>query len=140
MTQEIIRAEQDNRLVAEFMGLRIDSHPKEDEEWLVDEKNHKSIYHNSPVQEMAFDTSWDWLMPVVEKIANTTIKGTPPMNSDQLVRIEIVAGGYVKIENLRDTPIFTNVSQRGSLINAVYAAVIQFIQWYNLQSQTNKNI
>jgi len=84
-------------------------------------------------EKMGYHTSWRWLMPVVENIASTTIKGHPPFNSDQFVRIEIVPNGFVKISNLRDTPIFTNVSIEGDLINATYKAVVEFIKWHNQQ-------
>jgi hypothetical protein len=75
--------------------------------------------------------TWNDIMPVVDKISSTIIKGVPPMNIDQYVRVEIVPNGYVKIQNLRDLPIFTNAYKEGSLILATYRAVIQFIQWYN---------
>lgn len=76
----------------------------------------------------SYHSSWSLLMPVVEKICHIEI-------SDQYVRIEIVPGGYVKIENLRDTPIFTNVSIEGSLIAAIWKTVVQFIQWHTKNKQ-----
>lgn len=75
-----------------------------------------------------FEHYMELLMPVVEKISSVIIH-------DEYVRVEIVPGGYVKIENLRDTPIFTNVSKEGSLIAAIWKAVVQFIQWFNQQSK-----
>ena len=49
----------ENKLIAEFMGM--------------EESNgeyYKRIYNSGdwiPLDELKFDTSWDWLMPVVEK-------------------------------------------------------------------------
>lgn len=84
--------------------------------------------------ELLYDSSWDWLMPVVEKISQTVIEGHEPFNSDQFVRVEIIPNGYVQISNLRDTPIFSNVSSSGSLITAVWIAVVRFIIWYNTKN------
>lgn len=107
-----------NRLIAEFMGLKIRwaEYPDPSLNRLEVDKGYwtECLYHSS----------WDWLMPVVEKICYIEI-------SDQYVRIEIVPGGYVKIENLKDTPIFTNVAKEGSLIAAIWKAVVKFIQWHN---------
>ena len=46
----------DNKLIAEFMGLPI--------------VEHDGMWYNPEDTNMKFnyDTSWDWLMPVVEKI------------------------------------------------------------------------
>ena len=46
----------DNKLIAEFMGYK------------VGERRRGGGY--MPENEMKYDTSWDWLMPVVEKIEN----------------------------------------------------------------------
>ena len=54
---------------------------------------------------LKFNSSWDWLMPVVEKIYNTGISGG------------IVAG-------LRESLFNVNIEQ-------VHKCVIEFIQWHN---------
>jgi len=81
----------DNKLIAEFMGA--EGHPKYDPiEWDiyitgcldVDSDNENAQHFFTPNQ-MKYHSSWDWLMPVVEKcligeaeqdeeISNTTIK------------------------------------------------------------------
>lgn len=78
---------------------------------------------------LLYDTSWDWLMPVIEKITEIDITPAPNWSG---YRIEIVPRGYVKISGFPMHPsITTNVSIEGSLINAVYKAVVEFIKWYN---------
>lgn len=68
-----------------------------------------------------FQTDWNWLMPVVEKIENTgakvtigrmfcEIKYTNPLNQKQHFEIRIASG--VKM-------------------NAIYGAVTEFIKWYS---------
>lgn len=151
MTQEEILA--GNKLIAEFMGGKPRRKGIRDTEFIfqksfVEEaKLNFEIYDDEPylkitemtrcyVYDMKFHSSWDWIMPVVEKISNTVIKGHPPFNSDEYVKVEIICNGYVKIYNFRDTPIFTNVSTEGSLIIAIYKAVVQFIKWYNSVNST----
>ena len=48
----------DNKLIAEFMGI---VHPKLDNVIVIDNVVIKE-------DELQYDTSWDWLMPVVRKI------------------------------------------------------------------------
>lgn len=89
-------------------------------------------------EHLLYHSSWDWLMPVVEKICNTALKSKVHYNTDNYPRVEIVPSGYVQINNLRDTPILTNVSIEKSLIKAVWKAVVQFIQWYNTYLPTKE--
>ena len=64
----------DNKLIAEFMGFTKDSK----ELYLIDDYTLRSEdeYQATYVDEMKFHTSWDWLMPVVEKI-ETECEGVP---------------------------------------------------------------
>lgn len=82
--------------------------------------------------EMKYRTSWDWLMPVVEKINHTIIpnnkypagviifKTTCHINDDMNILIE------------------TTITRNGTLIECVHDAVYQFITWYNQQNQNNE--
>ena len=54
---------------------------------------------------LKFNSSWDWLMPVVEKIANLHLK-----------------------ENVTTLPISSN-------IKTVWDACLEFIKWYNEQNK-----
>ena len=82
---------ENNKLIADFMGqgaqLHLVEHPQTGE--YVDAEYH---------------TSWDWLMPVVEKIGTVM-----PYNR------------HLDIDKL---DIFTE-------FHIVYSAVIEFIEWYN---------
>ena len=79
----------DNELIAEFMGM--------------------GIFHYNPNQ-LGYDTSWDWLIPVVEKIHNVVPSEVSEVNNEGLAIFEI---GLL-------TPI-----------GEVHEAVVQFIKWYN---------
>lgn len=87
-----------NKLIAEFMGRcgKVSKHLY----WV----NIPSVKWVT-VEQMQFHTSWDWLMPVVERIAN--VKGFHNIKADLL-----------------DLKITANISD-------VYSAVISFIEWYN---------
>lgn len=79
-------------------------------------------------KDMLHHSSWDWLMPVVEKIIEIDITPAPNWRG---YRIEIVPRGYVKISGFPMQKIHTNVSVCGSLIIAVWKAVVEFIKYYN---------
>lgn len=128
-----------NKLIAEFMGCKLYEDAPVMKVWLRDPHDDGTLFYCEWHPQYAKGTKqlawvfepekiWCQLMPVVEKISKIEI-------ADQFPRIEIVPSGYVKIENLRDTPIFTNVSIEGSLITAIWKAVVQFIQWYNKTQQ-----
>lgn len=96
-----------NKLIAEFMGVKYNHSLKQ--------------WHYSAgewYEELKYDYSWDWLMPVVEKI-NTmgftvTIKGVACMTDANVEIGGAINGitGYAFIEN-------------------VYLSVVHLIKWYN---------
>lgn len=107
---------ENNRMIAEFMGMK--SHGQDSSVLLK-----MTIQGNEVVllRELQYHTSWDWLMPVVEKIESvgaTVIIGrmfcdieySDPLNKDKNFDVRIASG--VKM-------------------NAVNGAVIKFIKWYN---------
>lgn len=106
-----------NKLIAEFMGWE------------------KSTYHNTPnkmyrekgsseigihISDFKYHSSWDALMPVVEKIRQ--------MHTDRVFSRETLSESADRIFCIHF------ISAR---IDIVYNCVIQFIQWYNNQ-QTQK--
>jgi len=67
---------------------------------------------------LGFDTQWDWLMPVVEKINDIYAASTPHIPH------------FVLNEEI-DKVIQLSIRTK---INLVLEAVVQFITWYNSQS------
>ena len=112
-----------NKLIAEFM---ITQKPSDDFCVNWKDKIGFSVFMNGKSKtylysKLKFHSSWDWLMPVVEKIDNfgvnvivgrmfCDIKYIDPLNPSKEFEIRIASG--VKM-------------------NAVYGAVIEFIKWYN---------
>lgn len=66
-----------------------------------------------------FHSSWDWLMPVVEKIAK--VGYSPFILSDKTAYIE---GKHLSIHT------------GDSSLEATYKAVVEFIKWYNTLNKT----
>jgi len=126
---EIKASEKFNRLIAEFMGYKTLNIPAD----TIYQPNESSLYSfafdNTVYEKDAFDyhltlhyhTSWDWLMPVVERI-----------EKESHVYFDI----YREATRVRYQPQETTLwkamcPDENCKINHVYNAVIQFIEWYN---------
>jgi len=119
----------DNKLIAEFMGA-VGTPKYNPTEWDVyitggldvdsDDENAQHFY--TP-DEMKYHTSWDWLMPVVEKIECT--KTDDEDNSDSFfnVMIEVFECNI----NGRDICICENGNTK---LEATYRAVVEFIKMH----------
>ena len=59
----------DNKLIAEFMGIELDT-----ESYRCGSKmTYEDWLNHSTQKNMRFHESWDWLMPVVEKIGDENL-------------------------------------------------------------------
>ena len=109
----------DDELIAEFdpkMKWTIPNNPAREPYWRRDD------CMEVKVKNFKYQTSWDWLMPVVEKI-------------------QFYA--HVKIENTQclitvNGNLITGVVG-GDNIDNVYKAAIEFINWYNTQPTNDIN-
>ena len=110
---------EDNKIIAKFMDLeynkKLDSYEAttDDVEFILDE------YHQGYVGSkwLRFNTSWDWLMPVVKKIESTQPEGFNTLIEGNNCWIET---NGISFEGMGKTKI-----------EATYKAVIEFIKWYN---------
>jgi hypothetical protein len=122
---------ENNKLLAEFMGFLESSIPNQ--YWT--EKSSEG-FGIGELKELKFNTDWNWLMQVVEKIENLK---TPIVNNSNLIgknedyevhiqgkHVKIYAHGEVtkEIVDLRS-------SESNSKIEAVYNACVEFVKWYN---------
>ena len=101
---------ENNTLIAEFMG---------GQRVLPDEDVYNMPTHNNlcyGVNELQYHTSWDWLMPVVEKIESL---GYWVNRND----------GDITISNKSDMVVITPMSSGG--MDMMYKAVVEFIKEYN---------
>jgi hypothetical protein len=107
----------DNKLIAEFMGVK-SYEASGYTNFVYSEDNHRTEV------DLAYHDSWDWLMPVVEKIECT--KTDDEDNSDSFfnVMIEVFECNI----NGRDICICENGNTK---LEATYRAVVEFIKDIN---------
>jgi|TARA_R110002126_G_scaffold178357_2_gene327322 hypothetical protein len=93
----------DNKLIADFMGLT--NHHNDSSVMLrkVSHNNEPLINEVVPLKALQYDTSWDWLMPVVQNIEQDC-EGVP----QEMLNISLYSD-----------------------INEVYKAVVEFIKNQN---------
>ena len=109
---------ENNRLIAEFMGLRTNSYG----DYNIDKDVMGFDMIVCSLADTKFHTSWDWLMPVVEKI-----------EEDDEVDVNILLNGTRIFKWRTDTDIVNNVAQISfdKKIEHVYNAVVEFIKEHN---------
>jgi hypothetical protein len=102
----------DNELIAEFMGWEHCNSPScIENNNLCWSKDCHSGYVSK--DKLKFETSWDWLMPVVEKIFDTEFGG--------------------KFEEWKSLNRKISESLSVASLDGTYKAVVAFIHWYNSQ-------
>lgn len=122
----------DNELIAEFMGgiKQVITDKKEYGYPLGKVIWHKLFDEEGYVTHLDYDTSWDWLMDVVEKIEAIEDKdGLCPFYID-------IDGLECVIKDGRDNAAIA-VEEGNSKIKAVNKAILEFIKWYNSNKEVN---
>lgn len=107
--------EDNNKLIAEFMGLVRSS--VVDRYWT--EKNSEGIGVGQ-LKELRYDTDWNWLMKVVDRI-------------NALNNVLSINENYVYITNNERSEVLVDVVA-GDMLEATYRAVVEFINYYNKQN------
>ena len=112
-----------NNLIAKFMDLEYAPEGSRWDDWFDIDRYRVTYGTRIPLQ---YDTSWEWLMPVVEKIRKCKCYDRGDVFNYQFIihnnKVEYYAGGYTK----KPSKFFN-----GSDIEAVYKAVLEFIKDYN---------
>ena len=124
-----------NKLIAQFIDLKIN-----DEDYNIVPKNMFNDFVTNVMKECDWDTlefheSWDWLMPVVEKI-----ESLKPNNWN----VKCVIFGYKSLIIVSDpqkggqwNSLITEYDEKyknHTKLEKTYTAVIEFITWYNRNS------
>lgn len=126
-----------NKLIAEFMGMTVnekgicDPYPKVPKEYFM-----AHDFDVWCVSTHLYQTSWDWLMPVVEKIEAIELKKDlgDGISVSYKYRVEI-RSTYCCIE--ADNTLTSYVGFRtfdDEKLNSTYKSVLKFIKWYNSQN------
>lgn len=124
---------ENNKLIAEFMGSKYINIPYTDNDGNIQDFWHWSKPENGwPVNiyggmEMStafmienwfYHSSWDWLMPVVDKIESL---------GNQIAVFNKAAA----ISNCKNLNLFSDSFKGETKIEATYKAIVRFIKWHN---------
>lgn len=122
-----------NKLIAEFMGAKLSGGDETFDFLGIQPSN--EFFQFWHVTQLKYHTSWDWLMPVVEKIEKERHVIKQESFSVEYwwdVKIErnfcIIKPDYAMVLALGVPAHFS--SYNGKLIGT-YETVVQFINWYN---------
>jgi hypothetical protein len=115
-----MKVQDGNKLIAEFMGLKVvDVYNLTKDErlkaWIHDSFSGAQWVIFGEEDFLKYHTSWDWLMPVVEKI-------------EIGARVDIYSKAC-KISQPQWTVDIANINEHK--IMAVWLSVVQFIQWHH---------
>lgn len=115
------------RLICDFMGFEKQETKGEGTEFEYYKIGTGSLYNQDifntcSIDYMCFDSSFDWLIPVVDKIE------TLPMAN------VIILNGKCRIQQWDVTDmdiLYVKVTEAPRKIDALFAGVVEFIQWHN---------
>jgi len=110
-TKELING---NKLIAEFMGAKLNCESGLEVNFHMNEFGYKIGNGDETFNSLKFHKSWDWLIPVINKI----------YNSDEYIE-------YKKLLNQFSNGIEINTTY----IQVTWADVITYIKWYNTQNK-----
>jgi hypothetical protein len=137
-----LSVEEGNRVILEFMGGVYDG----SKYWTMLDGS-RFIHAPEYDSQAKYHTSWDWLMPVVEKIEGLFHKGFAIVvnisGDGGYIGINGTNAGADKYEGKREIANTLNANyfndfpgaDKVSKIEAVWQACVQFIQWYNNQNK-----
>lgn len=144
---------ENNKLIAEFMSSVYDEKEKLYYFSSISLKSGKNYFNQF---ELKFDTDWNWLMEVVEKIETTsydvpekyqkgfmknTLNATGVIYSDYDDRVEFLGwSSYCTLgtQTIWDSTMLGEITEKyKTKIEAVYNAVVAFIKWQNSAQKEN---
>lgn len=119
---------ENNILIAEFLGWKFYNNLL-----TFDESLFTFSESNVFKLDLKFHSSWDWLMPVVEKIETLFLLPDIFIMYDSR---EDFKGWYWSVSGVKDLhkECSTENKREKTKIEATYNAVIEFIKWYNENS------
>jgi len=123
MTQEEINTS--NKLIAEFMGLAYCTRYNYTGWYKNAEFNHRVC----DFDRLKYHSSWDWLIPVVEKIESLGFSSEIYCVGRFEHRTQFFSGGVCPFKSV----LFK------TKIESTYNALVEFINWYNTQNNDTRN-
>ena len=114
---------ENNKLIAEFMGGYTPY------EKFGDSTEYYYRGHYVTLENMKFQTSWDWLMPVVEKIEEVFIDDSNLIIKEHRYEFDMKYTQCEIYDHVRDCVVASG--DMGSKILSTYQSVVEFIKEYN---------
>ena len=134
-----MKIKENNKLIAAFMGVKeSDELYKGHPTFVGDDLRKAGLPFNTIlgncIDNPPFHSSWDWLMPVVDKIGDIKF----PDNTYQSVESVFIEQCYHRTFGMRNEEGYYMFRFNGfqlfteaTLKEAAYMAVVDFIKWYN---------
>jgi hypothetical protein len=131
--------ERKRKLIAEYMGLENDTH-----EYLTPGRSNTVYLKDGywlPQRKLKYESSWEWLMPVVEKISKTPLleaNGTPCTDPQDVCNP--ITFALPTEDGKRVMFRFKGFAchEAETLIEAVFEAVVDFIETENYQKTNSE--
>ena len=121
-----------NKLIAEFMGLNFSDVFDTCRNNLYDGTGHRNPeYLDNPINHICYHNSWDYLMPVYEKISYNLDFGWRISSTE--IRIYSHCG---QPQGDYDGRWF--VDDLHNIIYDAHRSIVTFITWYNKQEKSNE--
>jgi len=121
-----------NKLIADFMGLiPIDNQDElswyyvEDEVYFNNDFRYNNQIEYTTSDMLPYKESWDWLMPVVDKIEDTCSTNLHKYSANQMIKEKYT------FEILSYSNNFGNTTYGKNKLQVIYKGVVEFIKWYN---------
>lgn len=117
---------ENNKLIARFMGAKKTSNCSSNELWIP----RQTVCKTDTVELgrgniIKYHKSWDWLMPVVEKIESFIF------DEDNSYNVTIGSTNYCVIQDSCGDTIEIIKDCGRTKIETTHKAVVEFIKWYN---------
>jgi len=113
--------EENNRLIAEFMGVKTEKFASGILNFMYEVNGNNEGFE---VGELSYHTSWDWLMPVVDKIEDMRDE-----NNGCLFNVSTIQT-WTEIIDCRTSDTIAE-GDAETKIQSVFDAVVEFIKWHN---------
>ena len=124
--------EENNRIIAEFMGYTLN----ENNEYPIEYITVQGHWDTCPIQDLNYHKSWDWLIPVVEKIESIrdSYHGRfgVYINSNSCT---IQSTNFRPDKPISNPPHYYDNFVLNNKIESTYYSIINFINFYNKRKE-----
>ena len=120
-----------NKIIAEFMGLEF-----KDGVYVNNHESPSYLGYSRSVEQLEYNSSWDWLMPVIEKISNDVYEEGFEDGQHVLDTAYPRTFGMLNPETRKPMFRFNKypLFEADTLIEAAYKAVISYIKMKDLMN------